>query len=54
MILVLLWVLIVVYGLSLAGWIVDLFCGYPVAWGIAARDALIVFGSICELQRMVA
>ena len=54
MILVLLWVLIFVYGLSLAGWIVDLFCGYPVAWGIAARDALIVFASICELQRILA
>lgn len=54
MILVLLWVLIVVSGFSLAGCAADLFCGHRVDWGIAARDALIFFASLCEIQRMVA
>ena len=54
MILVLLWVLVVVSGLALAGSVADLCCGCRVDWGLALRDALIFFGSICELQRMVA
>ena len=54
MILVLLWVLVVVSGLALAGSFADLCCGCRVDWGLALRDALIFFGSICELQRMVA
>ena len=54
MTLVLLWMLIVVSGLALAGYIADLFCGYRVDWGVAARDALIFFGALCEIQRMLA
>lgn len=53
-ILVLLWVLIVVSGFALAGYIADLFCGYRVDWGVALRDALIFFASLCELQRVLA
>lgn len=54
MIYVLLWVIVVLTGLEIIGYLADLFGGYRVHWAMAARDALIFFGSVCELQRMVA